>query len=48
MHVQQDVFAVVHVGGTQYKITINDTIVTQKLEADLGAEVCALLSRGCP
>jgi hypothetical protein len=37
----QDMFAVVHVGGTQYKVSVDDTIVTQKLEADIGSEVCS-------
>jgi ribosomal protein L21 len=34
-------FAIVHVGGTQYKVSVDDTIVTQKLEADIGSEVCS-------
>lgn len=32
-------FAVVHVGGRQFKVTKNDTILTERVAAEVGAEL---------
>eukprot|EP01134_Creolimax_fragrantissima_P001199 CFRG1199T1 len=34
-----DVFAVVHVGGAQYRVAVNDVIVTQTLQAEVGKKI---------
>ncbi|KNC86610.1 hypothetical protein SARC_01239 [Sphaeroforma arctica JP610] len=34
-----DVFAVVHVGGSQYKVTAGDVIVTQTVSAEVGSRI---------
>ncbi|CAH3033396.1 unnamed protein product [Porites lobata] len=33
------IFAVVHIGGRQFKITINDTIVINRIDADTGERI---------